>query len=72
MTTRTCIKSALRQLVWESFDQRLFIGFTAAQAIKINPMMDQIDMTAQQAMTPEWINLPTMPQYFDAAVLIGS
>jgi hypothetical protein len=72
MTTRTCIKSALRQLVWESFDQRLLIGFTAAQAIKINPMIGQIDVTAQQAMAPEWINLPTMPQYFDAAVLIGS
>jgi hypothetical protein len=70
--TRAYIKSASRQPVGEGLDQRLFGGLTAAQAIEVNPMMVQIDMTAKQAMGPEWIDLPTMPQYFDTAAFIGS
>ena len=35
-------------------------------------MMDQIDMTAQQAMRPEWVDWPPMPQEVDAAAFIGA
>ncbi len=68
----TYIKAALRQPVFEGLDQRLVSGFTAAQSIELNPMKDQIDMSAKQAMGPEWIDLPTVPQYFDAAAFVGS
>jgi hypothetical protein len=54
MTTRTRIKPACRKMVGQSLNQRLFGGFTAAQAIEINPMMDQINVIAQQTVRLEW------------------
>src|SRR5580698_2898598 len=70
--TGTHIKSALRQPVGEGLDQRLLVGLTAAQAIEVNPMIVQIDVAAEQAMGPERIDRPMMPQYFDTAAFIGS
>lgn len=72
MTTRTRVKPACRKMVGQSLNQRLFGGFTTAQAIEVNPMMDQINVTAQQTVGPEWIDFPSMSQDFDDPALIGS
>jgi hypothetical protein len=59
------VKAALRQVIGQGFNEWLVPRFTAAQLVKIDVMLPQINLAAQQAMGPERIDFPKMPQDFD-------
>src|ERR1700692_2224263 len=66
------VKPAFWQMIIDALYEWLFFGCATAQAIKINPMLRQIHLATQQAVLPERIHFPDMPQDFDRTLLISS
>src|SRR5512135_2437284 len=70
--SRSLLKSPAGQRVGDLAQQRLIVRLAASQGEEADPVRIEIDLSSDQAVRPQRIDLEAMTQHLDAALRVGA